>query len=254
MKLVYLCEDSPTDIFSAVHPAWRQHLQGVQTDIALAAQYETEFFCEYLPVEPSAANAAAVTRMIRRHLGSEAEYCLYTACLAADPQKASAVLQTLFASRTLSDSRRIMDHLSHPSVQKVAKLSRFVGNEAHFFMGFVRFQELRSQVLFSEITPKSFVLPVIAEHFSNRLPLENWVIYDKTHHVSLVHQKQQPWFLLSGSTLNELAISELSDTEKSIEELWIRFFHTIAIKERTNLKLQTQNLRKRFQRDMVEFQ
>lgn len=45
----------------------------------------------------------------------------------------------------------------------------------------------------------------------------------------------------------------LSDEEKKYEELWSTFFKTIAIKERTNKRLQMQYMPKKYWKDLVEF-
>lgn len=44
---------------------------------------------------------------------------------------------------------------------------------------FIRFRELENGILFSEITPKAQILTCVADHFEDRFPLENWIIYDK---------------------------------------------------------------------------
>ena len=84
------------------------------------------------------------------------------------------LFRVMQSARSVKDSRKIMEHLSDPAVEKVFSLSRQVGNEAHRFLEFVRFRELKNGVLFSEIVPKNRILSCIADHFSDRFPLENW--------------------------------------------------------------------------------
>ena len=46
-----------------------------------------------------------------------------------DPEKADAVFRVMQSARSVKDSRKIMEHLSDPAVEKVFSLSRQVGNE-----------------------------------------------------------------------------------------------------------------------------
>ena len=156
-------------------------------------------------------------------------------------------------ARKLEDSTRIMEHLGNPDVARVFELSRRVSNEAHAYKEFIRFRELENRVLFSEITPKSQVLTCIAGHFADRFPLENWMIYDKTHETFLIHVERRPWKLVRGEMLNMDAASRVTEEQRKYEELWRGFFNSIAIKERENPRLQQTHLPKRYRREMTEF-
>lgn len=48
-------------------------------------------------------------------------------------------------------------------------------------------------------------------------------------------------------------LNRISSEEKEYQKLWCRFFDSIAIEARINPKLQRQNLPKRFQQDIIEF-
>ena len=102
-------------------------------------------------MDESAKKAIAVENLIKKHLGDEAYWHLYHAILSGDEDKGDAVLGTMLAAKKISNSKQIMNHLSEPKVQRVFELSRKVGNEAHFFKEIVRFQELKSGVLFAKI-------------------------------------------------------------------------------------------------------
>ena len=146
-----------------------------------------------------------------------------------------------------------MEHLSNPYVAKVFELSRSVANEAHLFTEFIRFRELENGVLLSEITPKGQVLTCIADHFTNRFPLENWMVYDKTHKVFLVHQAGKNWVLVQGEELNPETAGRISEAEGEFERLWKGFCSSISIKERENLAWLRSHLPMHFRQDMTEF-
>lgn len=253
MKQLYVCEDTITGIYSAIYDAWKENRVEGSNGIRLIGQFEGELFCEYRIVEETEQKALAVEKLIKKNLGMYAYRCIYYALLSADPERADAVLGTMQAARTIKDPTKIMQYLSHPKVEKVFELSRTVSNEAHFYIELVRFRELANGVLFSEIEPKSQVLTCIADHFADRFPLENWMIYDRTHQLYLVHEVHKQWFLLQGVELNEELTHQLSEAEAGYADLWKSFCKTIAIEERKNLKLQRNHLPLRYRNCIVEF-
>lgn len=247
---VYVCSDSVMGIFSAIYDAWLEGNENAQ--IAFQGEIEQRLFCEYAEVEESQKKVIAVERMIRKNLGIHSYQEIYQAILARDEDKGTAVLKTVFAAKQIRDSHRIMEHLSNPYVEKVFELSRQVGGEAHQYKGFVRFKELKNGILLSEIEPKSQVLTCIADHFSDRLPLENFMIYDRTHKMFVVHQARSKWILVSGTELVEGMSEDISENQEKFESLWKGFCKSISIAERENLLLQRQNLPLRYRKHMVE--
>ena len=241
-------------IYSAIYDAWKESRIEGSNGIRLIGQFEGELFCEYHIVEESEQKVLAVENLIKKHLGSYAYRCIYYALLSSDPERADAVLGLMQASRGLKEPKRVMDYLSHPKVEKVFELSRTVSNEAHFYIEIVRFRELKNGILFSEISPKSQVLTCIGDHFSDRFPLENWMIFDKTHQLYLVHEANRQWFLVQGFDVDPAATSMVSEEELQYTELWRSFFKTISIEERKNPKCQRNHLPLRYREHMVEFQ
>lgn len=262
MKTVYVCTDTITGILSAVYDAWKARWTEEECGIAIRGFLEQELFCEYIEVEEKEEKVFAVEKLIFRHLGMQAYHDIYYAILSDDPKKGDAVLGTMLEAKKLSDSKKIMEHLSHPKVEKVFELSRKVGNEAHLIIEFIRFRELENGVLYSPITPKTQILTCIAPHFADRFPLENWMIHDKTHHMYVVHEARKKWVLVQEELsedkrekdeMEEERFSKVSEKEKEYERLWKSFCDTIAIKERYNPKCQRGHLPLRFRPNMVEF-
>ena len=259
MKTVYVCTDSVTGIFSAVHDAWKAQKTEEECGIALRGFMEQQLFCDYVEVEETEGKAAAVENMIRKHMGLLAYHDLYQAALAADAEKGDAVLGTMLAAKKLKDSKKIMEHLSHPKVEKVFELSRRVGNEAHFHVEFIRFRELDSGILYAPVTPKCQVLTCIAPHFADRFPLENWMIHDKTHRAFAVHEARKKWVLVQeayGEAQKEEyeeQFKRMSEKEMEYETLFKSFCETIAIKERENPVCQRGHLPLWYRPNMVEF-
>lgn len=253
MKQLYVCEETITGMYSAIYDAWKESRTEGDNGIRLVGQFDGELFCEYRIVEETEKKALAVEILIRKHLGIEVYRELYHALLSPAPDRADAVLAVMQTARTLQNPRNVMQYLSHPKVERVFELSRMVANEAHFFVEFIRFRELENGVLFSEIAPRSQVLTCIADHFSNRFPLENWMIWDKTHQMYLVHETGKHWVLVLEEAVDIELVRRVSKAERNYTHLWKSFCRTIAIEERRNPKLQQNHLPLHFRENMVEF-
>ena len=86
----------------------------------------------------------------------------------------------------------------------------------------------------STISPDHNILSLMAEHFANRLATEKLIIYDKKRENAILSDCGQ-WILVNDIKIKN---DEISTDEVEFRQMWQRYFETIAIKERTNKKLQ----------------
>ena len=252
MKKIYVCNDTITGIFSAIYDAWKEGREEKECGIAIKGMLEQELFCEYILVEENLHKEQAVERLIQKHLGGQAYADIWHASLASDKDKADAIYGTMLAARRLRDSKKVMEHLSHPQVERVFELSRKVGSEAHNYKGFLRFRELSGGILYGGIAPKNRILTCIAPHFANRLPKENWLIHDKTHHMYAVHEAGKEWVLVENERIQEERLGQISENEQMYASLWTAFCRTISIESRENPRSQMQHLPLRYRPEMTE--
>lgn len=250
MTTVYRCSDTITGIFSAVYELWQTRTPGA---IQLKNETEQKLFCTYQELEETNHKALAVEAMIKRHLGYAAYWDIYHAALSFDPEKGNAIYDTIRAARELTDSTRIMEHLTNPQVFKVFSLSRNVGGEAHNLTGFIRFRELYNRILYAEITPKNQVLTCLAPHFADRFPRENWLIHDRNHHMFVVHEDGKQWVLVSDENVQLEQALQVSAAEDELQKLWQTFFSSISIASRENRRGQNNHLPLRYRGNMTEF-
>lgn len=254
VKRIYICHDTKEGLFSAIYDAWKERRETGNAGIAFYGNLESELFCEYVEVIPSAQKVSAVERMIWKNMGREAYGRIYQASKAMDPEKGTAIFQTMVAARHIEHSEKIMDHLTNPSVKKVHDLSKMVGNEQHFFKEILRFKELKNGILYARIEPRHRIVEGLAPHFENRLPLENWMIYDAGHQEFALHEAGKRWILVSEVQADEELLKEVSVSETEIQRLWAQFFHDIAIEERKSDVRQKRMLPLKYRKNMVEFE
>lgn len=260
MRTIYVCEDSLTGIFSGIYEVWKRKMTAEEAGLEVGDSFERRLFCEYIFCKAEERKALAVIRMIQKNLGADVYEKISYALLSADRRKVDMVFRAMLEAKKLSRKDRLMEHLGNEAVRAVFGMYRQVANEAHHYKGFVRFRELKNKTLFAKIEPKHAVLPCIAEHFADRFPQENWIIYDKTHEVFLIHEKGKRYYFLqqymcmkgdSGSA--QKIAGGFSEEEMDYETLWKGFVQSISVAERGNRALQNQNLPLRFRTNLVEF-
>lgn len=142
---------------------------------------------------------------------------------------------------------KVNDLLTDTTVNEVQKYSRKVGFEAHRFLGLVRFQEFNS-ILYAVIEPTYNILELIGNHFKARLTNEKWVIHDVKRKIGIVYENNE-WIL------RDLKFEKLeSHEEKELfyQNLWKAFHKSVAIKERTNERLQMQFMPKKYWGNLTE--
>ncbi len=130
----------------------------------------------------------------------------------------------------------------------VMKALRHLNGELEKLRGFVRFSDY-SGVLGGEIQPKNRVLPLLRKHFCDRYANETFFLYDRTYHDLLLYSEGHFQIV----TVDSLELHPPGEEELHYRKLWKRFFETIEIKERHNLRCQNNFLPKRYRTTMTEF-
>lgn len=280
--VVYQCEDSLEGIFTAIYNAYEDKHK--PEDVCISLTEEWMLFAEYVPVVADDAKAQKVMNTLFQKFGSHDYYQLCLALSAADPQKAQAVYQTI-ADGLAKKCRpeHLFDNLTNQYVHSAFSFARGASREYDHLKGFLRFEELEQGILYAEISPKNHLIPFLMEHFVDRLPIENFMIYDKGRKCLAVHAAGAAmsavhaaanaagvlsdrlhydlpdcfgpaWFMVQcDSDPKEEFSMVLSERESACQELFRYFCHAITIKERQNPKLQRNMLPLRFREYMTEF-
>ena len=254
-QIILVCEDSPVGIFTGIYEAYALRLQSGLPHERIRLQAGTEvqpaLFADYRDVVTDEEKAGKVMRTLKSRFSAEDYEALWLALTAPSPKKAQAVYGSVVWG--LSDKRRgsILQHLTDENVRRLMELSRGAGKELQHLKGFLRFEELKSGLLSSVIRPKNAILPLLAAHFADRLPMENFLIYDEGRQQYAVHPAGKEWFLMQGEEQEGQRIP--SAGEEYYRELFCEFCHSISIDERRNIKLQRNMLPLRFRPYMTEF-
>ena len=245
---VYVCENRFETVLTAVYDAWASGLGHANVRLEMERYGTLELFCDYVTVQADPVKAEKVIRSVRRKISERAYQMVYDAFLSSAEDRADAIYRFLIAGFHFGKS--VTDMLQRKEVYRVFQLDRAVGNEAHYYREFLRFGELKNGVLAARMEPEHDVLPYVAEHFSDRFPEENLIIYDEGRRKAAVHQAGRGWWIVEDSELRLLPLLQQKD---AYEDLWQVFFESIAIRERENPRCQRTHLPLHFRKYMPEF-
>lgn len=248
-----LCEDSIEGIFTGVYEIYEKKYDRNCIELKVSGKNENyQLFTIDETVATDMEKSLKVARTIQRKFGMEVYYALLRTGFSKEEDKAQAIFETICHGLSCHKTSNLLEDLKHPGVFRVFEINRMVKNEAGRYLEFARFEELENGVLFCQIAAENYVLPLLADHFTDRLKNENFLIYDKNYKSALVYQKNCPWEIFQNIEIQKEQLI-LSECEENIKKLWQTFFEAISIEERKNLELQTQVLPLKFRKFMTEF-
>ncbi len=256
-EYILICEDSTEGILTGVYEAYQlKKKMGIEShdNIHLATRQPDmqRLFTQYEQIQTDSEKAEKVINTLVKQFGNEVWYQISMALVSCFDDKADAVYHTIVLGLQLRD-KKITDRLQEDCVHRTFQCARASGNELCHLKQFLRFAELQNGILYAKIDAKHHVLPYLMPHFADRLPADNFVIYDENTQIFGLHASYKKWYLMRGADFDEdqLVYSEI---EKEYQKLFQRFCESIAIEARVNPKLQRSMLPLRFRDNMTEFQ
>ena len=178
-------------------------------------------------------------------MGLEAQDLLERAFLTCLPQREKHMLA--FMRLGYRVGRTVCGMLTDPVVHELDRAVKFLGREAHLFLGFLRFAEY-GDVLIAQIEPKNNVLPVIAPHFLSRFSGEDFMIFDRTHRLALLYRDGEPEFLRADA----IELPPESPEVQRCRAMWRTFYETVGIEGRRNEVCRRTHMPKRYWKDTPE--
>ena len=195
-------------------------------------------------IETDPDRAERVYTSLSRKISPEARELVETGFLTCLPERERLLYR--FIRMGYQHGAQVTSWLADDTVSTLRKAAFSAGHEAHLLTGFLRFSE-QNGTLAAIITPKNRVLPLILEHFSSRFNAETFLIYDKTHHMALLHQGRTAIV-----PLENIQLPAPTEEERRCRALWQQFYQTVSIQQRENPRCQMSHMPKRFWADLTE--
>ena len=252
--MVFLYDGSYEGFLSAVFDAYAVRtadgalIRPVSDDMTFPLEDWRDVCC-------SAEKAERVTRKLR---ALDIAETVYDAWLSRDADIENNLLGVI--ALAIREGRSPMDRQYIDRVRAVTGAARRVRTEAHRFLQFVRFVKVENRrpaltdgkeppgLYVADIEPEYDILPRLAGHFSRRFQDQRFIIRDKVRNQALVYDTERCRIV----TFPEIMAPPLPG-DAQFERLWRRYFDSVAIPWRKNLKLQQHFIPKKYRRNMTEF-
>ena len=244
--IVYLYDGSFDGLLCAIFECYNSH--EIPVSIEENNNVQQGLFLEYKIISTDEKKARRVSNAVSSKISRISLINLYYAYLSDAENKEIACLEYVITGFHFGSS--VNSRLAIDCVSQVRDAVKRVKNEAHQYLGFVRFRELEGGIFYSEINPKCNILPAISKHFQSRFSNMPWIIYDKSHALCLVYNGKSCCLTPVEYTPN----IKLSEDELKYEHFWKTFYNTIEIKERHNERCRMTHMPKRFWENLIEMQ
>ncbi|MCX7771528.1 MAG: TIGR03915 family putative DNA repair protein [Clostridia bacterium] len=242
--MIYLTDGSFEGILTAVFEAYANKVEPeaiISKDV-----FQTSLLSEVKEVDTDIEKSDRVYKAIVEKIAEEAMETLYRAYLTEDPDVGTYIYR--YIKIGLKIGRKTVSYLQNPDILKVHDLSHKVIAEMHLFLGILRFKKLKNGIFYAHIEPDNNITMLISSHFVDRLSDQPWIIHDARRDVYALYDTNQVVF-----SREHIAIPE-DGLDEQFELLWKRYFKTIAIESRKNLRAQKQFMPRRYWKNLVEKQ
>lgn len=273
-NIAYLHDGSVEGLLTAVFQTYVRKEDPI--DLCPAALHQPRLGQTVRTIETDIELALRVQRGLCRTAGYSVFNIIKTAALADDPSTGLAILHFIrycmdernaaaFAGNKKGErlftpkltgagcgpamlKGEAVPAILHPSVEPVLKLERFVQNERHLIVQFLRFEELEGGLWCARCNPKASVVPLVMDWFAARFNIQPFIIYDENHGLAGIYEGAD-WHLVKTDTFTPPPRTE---NELVMQDAWKRFYDTLAIEARYNPELRRHFMPKRFWKNITE--
>lgn len=202
--------------------------------------------CEILHIPTDSYNADLVRRTLCDSIGFDGFHRAHYAFLAGvEDAYMTSYTYMLYAFKY---GKKLYNYRSVPDINRAYQLEHKVAHEADRMKGFLRFSVMEGGVQYAPMEPENDIISILMPHFADRLKSTPFVIHDRLRHKAGVCKKGT-WFISDATSVTP---PPLSPDEKMYRELWKKFYNAVSIRERTNERLQTQMMPKKYRHLMHE--
>lgn len=217
-------------------------------------QYQDSLFAEPIEVTTNLEWAKRVRKGIEKKGGKAANRLLYRCFLSE--QKDIELLILHFVQTAMTHQVDVTQNYRDEKILALHQINKKIGREVHRMHAFVRFQKTKDAIFTALIEPDFNVLPLIGDHFEERYPAMQWLIYDTKRKYGIFYNKKGISFITfeeqDHQNLRQLSKDILTADEPEYQVLWKSYFDSVNIPERVNMKLHLQHVPKRYWKYLPE--
>lgn len=244
-ELMYVYDGSFEGLLTAVHTAYYSRENPLR--IMSAGDCRQMMFGRIRQIETDMEKYGAVLTAIQKKISPNALFNVRRVYLSDDAERATMIFNYLKLGFYMG--AKVDMFMQNEWVARVQRTARRVSGEAQRMREFIRFAEMENGILFSKIEPDNNVLALVCPHFADRLSAIPWVICDARREIAAIYDTKK-WEIMPYDIEKNMAYSS---KEEGYREMWKRFYNIAGIEGRKNERLQTQNMPKKYRKNMTEF-
>ncbi|MDW7677556.1 MAG: TIGR03915 family putative DNA repair protein, partial [Bacillota bacterium] len=240
----YLYDGTFEGLLSTLYHGLRDGVRELR--IEAESDFQPDLFTTpaHLPTDPRLADR--LFALIRQEMSAMTLRHVYRMYLSESADAGTKLLP--FLRKGFQIGPGINGLMTDSEVYPVLALSRQVARESHRLLGLLRFQELSNGLYYATYEPDFHQTPLIAPHFVHRLSSHPWIIHDVKRELAACWDTRQ-WVLRDLPADEAPAVSQ---GEEVMQQLWQVYFHHIAIRQRTNPRVQRSFMPQKYWKHLVE--
>lgn len=226
------------------------------SDVAIVKDdvYQQNIFGKKHNVHTDVVKAKRVRAGLVKKLSTEALRFLSESLLSEIPGIENVMLQ--YAQHAFASSTSIEKDYSNSAVLMINETARKVHRERHRMEAFIRFELTKDNLFYAVIEPDFNVLPLLINHFEKRYADQKWLIYDSKRKYGIYYnlaEVETVTINFSEEAQHGKQLLQVYDEKESLyQSLWQRYFSSVNIKARKNMKLHIQHMPKRYWKYLTE--
>lgn len=246
MNVVYIYDGTFYGLLTAVFYAYSRKEDPL--NICPEGNFQFMLDSDVFRVVTDSEKAERVMKSAFGKIGKDGFFRIYKAYLSEEDKKELTILK--YFRLVFSMGRSAESFYKEKTVTDIMKMARKTGNEAHLLLGFLRFRETDKGIFYSEFSPATDCISIVAAHFKSRLSGLCFAINDVKRKKAALWDKEK----LDIICYEDYIKPSDTENEKEFKAMWKSFYKQVSIKERKNERCRMTHMPKRFWRYMCEME
>ncbi len=226
MRNIYRTDGSVDGFFTAVFDAYKDE----NAYLTSSAYLQQGLFDTFRFVETDEEKAKRVVKKLYS-LSRRGTREIFSILRTSEEEREQVAFS--YAKKIVRYGESVRGRLADADVRRALDLSGRVWTEVHRLKGFLRFRETAEGVLYAPCTPDNDVVELLESHFCKRFQGLAFVIHDVKRGLALLYDGKE--CLLARADNAEVILSE---KELAFSALWKKYYQTVTIPSRKNVRQQ----------------
>lgn len=236
----FIIENSYYGILSAV---FYSYLNKIRPQNVVSKTHQTGFLERYIEIPLNEEHANRVDNKLREIL-SPLNYKYLTNSMRSNNEDKHFIIFK-YALKIIDSKKDVTNNFACEDIFIYNRLISPIFLEVHRFLGFIRFQKTTDGIYYSAFKPDNDIAELILPHFIKRFKSMPFILHDLNHDVIIGYNDGKYKVVKEKLPMLEVKSDDVS-------KLFKKYYQTIYIPERKNLKQMLNYMPKRYHKYMPE--